>query len=188
MRLVQKLSDNTKEFLDEFYAIIDEMELRMRSVEPAESISVTYAQQIEPYFEAAISLIQNVLNYTTNINIEDISKELVSQVEDWINLLGEINDDCLNIENTETERRLYQREFESILTRLISQLRTSRSDNNLNANFLSEIVVFLQAGINFGKNVLRFEICERLRDFVEEMLRIQTKLLIKVKQLQIVVG
>ena len=73
MNLVQKLSDNTKDYIDTFYKILDEMSTKMKEVEPSSSISATFIQQMIPHHEALIPLLK-ILQKILFLTRQKISK------------------------------------------------------------------------------------------------------------------
>ena len=50
--LIKKLSDNSKEYLDAYYEIIDNIKSQIFAVESSDSISKIYIEQILPPLES----------------------------------------------------------------------------------------------------------------------------------------
>ena len=155
MNIVQKLSDNTKEYIDNFYKILDEMTENMRAVSPNASISDTFIRQMIPHHEAAIKMSENILNFTTDTAIEELAKNIITDQTKEISKMQYMLEDCSAITNSEVDINLYMREYNVIFDNMIKKMNNSSSTNNLNANFLTEMIPHHESTINMAKNVLK---------------------------------
>ena len=169
MNFVQKLSDNTKEYIDTFYKILDEMSNKMKEVEPSSSISSTFIQQMIPHHEAAIKMSENILKYTTDTAIENLAKNIISDQTKDIENMKKMLEECSNCENNDVDVNLYQREFLAIFDTMIRKMNGAPTTNNLNVDFLSEMIPHHEGAINMSKNVLKFEICGSLKTLAENI-------------------
>ena len=174
MNLVQKLSDNTKDYIDTFYKILDEMSTKMKEVEPSSSISATFIQQMIPHHEAAIKMSENILKFTTDTAIENLAKNIISDQTKDIENMKSMLDECSACENNDIDVNLYQREFLTIFDTMIRKMNNAPTTNNLNVDFLSEMIPHHEGAINMSKNVLKFEICEKLKTLAENIVLNQT--------------
>ncbi len=170
MNLVQKLSDNTKDYIDTFYKILDEMAEKMKGVEPSSSISATFIMQMIPHHEAAIKMSENILNYTTDTAIETLAKNIILEQTKDIDKMKHMLDECSKCENSEVDVTLYQREFTSIFETMIKKMNSVPATNNLNVAFLSEMIPHHEGAINMSKNVLKFDICSELKTLAENII------------------
>ena len=66
------LSNVTKEYLDRFYCILDEMIKGMSCAELTDSISHNFIVQMIPHHKAAIDMSLSILKYTTCIPLQNI--------------------------------------------------------------------------------------------------------------------
>ncbi len=174
MNLVQKLSDNTKEYIDTFYKILDEMSNKMKEVEPSSSISATFIQQMIPHHEAAIKMSENILKYTTDTAIENLAKNIIADQTKDIEKMKDMLDACAECENSTVDINLYQREFLVIFDTMIRKMNGAPTTNNLNIDFLSEMIPHHEGAINMSKNLLKFEICSDLKLLAENIVLNQT--------------
>ncbi len=169
MNIVQKMSDNTKEYLDNFYRILDEMQNQMSSVQPSQSISETFIRQMIPHHEAAIKMSENILNFTTDTNVETLAKTIIADQTRDISKMQYMLEECAQVENSEIDISLYQREFKSILDNMVRKMNSAPATNNLNVDFLSEILPHHEGAINMSKTVLKFDICPELKKLAENI-------------------
>ena len=169
MNIVQKLSDNTKEYIDNFYKILDEMTENMRAVSPNASISDTFIRQMIPHHEAAIKMSENILNFTTDTAIEELAKNIITDQTKEISKMQYMLEDCSAITNSEVDINLYMREYNVIFDNMIKKMNNSSSTNNLNANFLTEMIPHHESTKKKKKNVLKYEICQDLKKLAENI-------------------
>lgn len=69
----------TKEYLDTFYCILDKMIQGMTEAELSDSISYNFIVQMIPHHRAAIEMSHNILNYTTNLSVQKIATNIISE-------------------------------------------------------------------------------------------------------------
>lgn len=73
-----KLSNVTQVYLNDYYNILNTMIKKMSSVQLTNSISVNFIQQMIPHYLAAIEMSKNILKYTTNLEVQGIAINIIS--------------------------------------------------------------------------------------------------------------
>ena len=76
-----ELSNNTQEYLERFYSVLDTMINGMTAVQPTDSVSMDFIHQMIPHHRAAIQMSENLLRYTTNIPLQNIAKPCLCDAE-----------------------------------------------------------------------------------------------------------
>ena len=165
MREIKALSENTKQFFENYNQILDEMDTSVQDVTPTENISETYILQMLPHHEAGIKLSENILSYTTNPEIELLAKSIVSSNQ---NSLEDLLIPCENLTNTEKDNALYNRKFKLAFDSMLKKMQNVEANNNLNKAYLSSILYHSEGGIAFAKNVISFDICPELKEYVKK--------------------
>lgn len=169
MNMVQKLSDNTKEFLENFFEILDEMESDMSNVELTDSISEIFIRQLIPHHRAGIKISENILDFTTNPLVETLAKSLIQKLSTEIDKMESMLEACRGVKNQRYDIKLYNMEYNQVYLTMVSRMRNSQTGNNLNIDYLSQIIPHHEGGVNMARNVLRFDICPELRSLAENM-------------------
>ena len=169
MNMVQKLSDNTKEFLENFFEILDEMESDMSNVELTDSISEIFIRQLIPHHRAGIKISENILDFTTNPLVETLAKSLIQKLSTEIDKMESMLEACRGVKNQRYDIKLYNMEYTQVYNSMILKMRNSQTGNNLNIDFLSQIIPHHEGGVNMARNVLRFDICPQLRNLAEDI-------------------
>lgn len=177
-----KMSDNTKDYIEAYYRIFDEMKSSMEAVTPTRCIAINYINRMLPHHEAEIAMSENILKYTTDIEIETLAKEFIEGAKSHIETLKQLLETC-NCESSERDLFLYEKGYTDAFNKMIREMSSTPSSNNLNANFLYEMIPHHEGGINITKNLLKFEICEDLRSLAEDMIMSQQVQLDKMKSL-----
>lgn len=183
MKNVYKLSNNTKDYLDTYLNILGTMEEKMSKAEVTESISTTFISQMIPHHEGAISMSKNILRFTTNSDIEALANDITKDQTSGIEKMKEMREKCGETKNSERDIKLYLAGFERIFENMIKQMRNARTCNNLDVDFLSEMIPHHLGAINMCKNLLLYDICITLREFVEKLVYNQQEQLITMQKL-----
>lgn len=158
----QQLSNVTKCYLLHFYKILDEMIKNMTDAELTGSISHNFIVQMIPHHMAAIEMSRNLLQYTTFIPLQSIAENIIKEQTKSINSMLQILENCAALENSSGDLCLYQRRFEQIAQTMFAQMKNAPADNQLNANFMQEMIPHHCGAIRMSENALRFNLCPGL--------------------------
>lgn len=175
MNCCQPLSDATKKYLCRFYKILDEMIEEMTNAKLTNSLSHNFIVQMIPHHRAAIEMSENLLQFTTFVPLQRIAQNIINEQTKSIENMQNILTHCAQLSNTERDLCLYDRRFCQITQTMFSQMRNACSDNNINANFMREMIPHHQGAIQMSKNVLQYPICPELDPVLQAIITSQEK-------------
>lgn len=167
MSCIQQFSDVTKNYLCRFYKILDEMIEGMTNAELTSSLSHNFIVQMIPHHRAAIEMSENLLQFTTFVPLQHIAQNIIN---DKPKVLKTCKKSCLIVHGFQTRNRdlcLYDRRFRQITQTMFSQMCNACSDNNINADFMREMIPHHQGAIKMSKNVLQYPICPELDSILQ---------------------
>lgn len=165
-----RLSNVTKDYLTEFYCILDEMIKNMTSAELTSSISYNFIVQMIPHHQAAIEMSRNILKYTTNISVQDIADRIISEQTKSIENMRNIEYFCKRYENSEQDLCLYQRRMDQIMKTMFSDMKSSRVTNQINCNFMWEMIPHHMGAVEMSENTLMYNICPELKPIIQAII------------------
>lgn len=157
-----QFSNNTKIYLEQYQYILKNMINQMSSVELTDSISGSFITQMIPHHRAAIAMSENLLRYTTNIPLQNIAQNIISSQQKSIQSMMESYHKCHVYTNSPSELARYQEENHSIISSMFYEMNTAHSDNNIDANFIREMIPHHKGAVYMSENALRFPICDEL--------------------------
>ncbi len=178
-----QFSDVTKEYLCRFYEILDEMISGMTEAELTDSLSHNFIVQMIPHHQAAIEMSCNILKYTTFIPIQNIAQNIISEQTKSIENMRDVLGRCSTFANSPQDLCLYNKKFCQITETMFSQMRDSYSDNNINADFMREMIPHHEGAIRMSKNALCFSICPELVPILQAIITSQEKGVCMMKEL-----
>ena len=162
MSCIQQFSDVTKNYLCRFYKILDEMIEGMTNAELTSSLSHNFIVQMIPHHRAAIEMSENLLQFTTFVPLQHIAQNIINEQTKSIENMQKVLSHCARLSNSEQDLCLYDRRFRQITQTMFSQMCNACSDNNINADFMREMIPHHQGAIKMSKNVLQYPICPEL--------------------------
>ncbi|MGE7921158.1 DUF305 domain-containing protein [Viridibacillus sp. NPDC093762] len=74
-----------------------------------------------------------------------------------------IQNKCSNIINTDYENSHYMNGFKVIADRMFSEMCSAQITNDVNANFVREMIPHHEAAVRMSYNALLFNICSELK-------------------------
>ena len=175
MKREYELSNVAKDYLSRFYDILDEMIAEMSGAELTGSISHNFIVQMIPHHRAAIEMSRNLLQYTTNVPLQEIALNIISEQTKGIESMKEILGVCGEQFDSKQDICLYQNEFDQITRTMFSQMRNACSTNQINANFMREMIPHHQGAIRMSKNALHFSVCPQLIPILQTIIVSQEK-------------
>lgn len=178
-----KLSNVTKDYLTTFYCILEKMMEGMTKAELSDSISYNFIVQMIPHHEAAIEMSKSILKYTTNVPLQEIATQIVTEQTKSIEDMQQILCSCRKLCNTEQDLCLYQRCVNQIMCTMFQQMEHACSNNQINANFMREMIPHHEGAVKLSETTLQYPICDELVPILDAIIRSQKRGIRQMKQL-----
>lgn len=168
-----EFSDVTKEYLKEFYCILDEMIAGMTMANLTDSISHNFIVQMIPHHEAAIEMSENLLNYTIFVPLQNIAKNIVREQSEGILEMQRILENCDLLKNARCDIMSYKKKFDEISEHMFTNMGDSVSVNDINVNYMREMIPHHMGAIQMSQNALQYKICSDLKPILQRIITSQ---------------
>lgn len=178
-----QLSNVTKDYLDTYYHILDEMIRGMTEAKLTDSISYNFIVQMIPHHRAAIEMSQNILKYTTNIPLQNIAAGIITEQTKSIADMQAIQHFCSRLCNCERDLTLHQRRMDQIIQTMIHHMENAPAVNNINTDFMREMIPHHMGAVEMSQNTLQYDICQDLRPILDAIITSQEKGIRQMQQL-----
>lgn len=178
-----ELSCVTKDYLSRYYEILDCMIEKMTNAKLCDSVSQNFIAQMIPHHEAAIQMSENLLKYTTCVPLQDIANCIIAEQSTGIEEMKEMLCECEKCKNCERDLCLYRRRFDKISRRMFDEMGFACCDNNINANFIRQMIPHHEGAVRMCKNALSFCVCSPLRAMLCEIIDNQQRQIREMKRL-----
>ena len=174
-----RISDVSEKYILKFENILSNLKEEIKNLNYSESISQNYITQIEPVIFAADELSQNILKYTTAIEIEDIARD-ISTVSKRILKNDNIKKVCRK-SNSDAENKNYLKRSNVILNEMLKKMSASLKANNINRNYISEISPIISAVWNLSKLAKKYDICDNTLELANRIIKTYDNLIKNLK-------
>lgn len=175
MHCSPEFSEVTKSYLCRFYEILENMIHGMTDAELTDSISHNFIVQMIPHHRAAIEMSENLLQYTTFVPLQRIAQNIITEQTESIQQMEQALPKCARLSNSEQELCLYGRRFHQITQTMFAHMNAACADNDLNGNFMREMIPHHQGAIRMSKNALQYPICPELKPILQAIIISQEK-------------
>lgn len=179
----EQFSDVTKTYLSCFYKILDDMIQGMTEADLNDSISHNFIVQMIPHHMAAIEMSRNLLCYTTFIPLQNIAQNIISEQTQSIHNMEKVLKTCSEMTDTEYDLCRYQEKAQNISQTMFCRMRNAVSSNDINANFIREMVPHHEGAIALSENALRYPICPELVPILDAIIVSQRRGVCEMKRL-----
>lgn len=156
------LSQNTQAYIEQYRDILHTMIEQMSAVELSESLSGSFIEQMIPHHRAAIDMSENLLRYTSNIPLQNIALNIISSQKESIENMTAAFSACQSFLNTPQEVACYQMHNEAILKTMFHEMTCAGVDNNIDANFMRQMIPHHRGAVRMSENALRYPLCPEL--------------------------
>jgi len=157
-----ELSFHTQNYIQCFYDILDKMAQGMENAEILCSLSSTFINQMIPHHLGAIKMSRNLLQYTTYAPLQKIACRIIREQTKSIQNMECIFTSCLAWTNSSCEINRYLNTFQDIAQTMFYRMSNAPITNDININFINEMIPHHEAAIQMSKNLLQYSICPEL--------------------------
>ena len=171
----REFSNVTKTYLSRYYDILDEMIWEMSNVNLTDSISHNFIVQMIPHHRAAIDMSHNLLQYTTFVPLQEIAVDIIDEQTKSIKDMTEALNGCSSMKNTEEELQLYMQNYHQITQNMFAKMGDAFASNDINADFMREMIPHHKGAIQMSENALAFPICPELTPILQSIITSQEK-------------
>lgn len=168
-----ELSNVTEQYLSRFYEILDKMIEEMTSVSLTDSISYNFIVQMIPHHRAAIEMSRSILQYTTFIPLQNIASNIIAEQTKSIEDMMAAKNCCARLRNAEEDLQLYMQCFQQITHVMFTNMSNALTSNDINADFMHEMIPHHKGAIRMSDNALRFSICPELKPILHAIITSQ---------------
>lgn len=170
-----RLSNNTQTYLCDFYKILDTMITDMTGSPLIDSVSHNFITQMIPHHMAAIEMSQNLLRYTTLIPLQDMAQNIIAEQTESIHDMERALNKCSGCVNTSHELCFYQKRVDKIMRDMFTRMNNACRTNDINGNFMREMIPHHEGAIQMSKNALCFPVCPELVPILSAIITSQEK-------------
>lgn len=183
-----RFRNETKDYLSTFYCILDEMIRKMTEADLTDSISHNFIVQMIPHHRAAIEMSGNILKYTTNRSLQDIASQIITEQTKSIENMRNIQCTCAEPRNSRQDLCRYQRRVDQIMQTMFSEMRCARAINQVNCDFMWEMIPHHKGAVQMATNALQFDICPALKPILQRIITSQRRGIMQMQELLQCVG
>ncbi|MFQ9516174.1 MAG: DUF305 domain-containing protein [Eubacterium sp.] len=179
-----ELNDRTREYLNKYYCILDHMIQGMTEVRLSDSISYNFMVQMIPHHRAAIEMSENILGYTDNQTLQTIAENIIKAQTESIANMESILCKCMEVTDSVVCLENYQCRMDKIMQNMFCRMDNARAANQIDCNFLWEMIPHHMGAVEMSQTTLRFGICADLKPILEAIIISQKRGIMQMRQLQ----
>ena len=177
------LSNVAKNYISDYYCILDNMIEKMTGAKLSDSISGNFIAQMIPHHMAAVEMSENILRYTTLVPLQCVAENIVSSQKLEIEEMSRIQAKCGEMCGPKCDVCLYQRDTDRIIHNMFDKMRSVYGDNNINCNFMREMIPHHMGAVRMSKAALEYEICPGLVPILQSIITSQEHGIMQMREL-----
>lgn len=178
------LNIGVRKYLQRFDEILKNMSDEMLSQNVTRSITVNFIKCMIPHHEAEIYMCQNLLKYTTYKPLQEIANNIIEVQTKGIEQMKRILMTTRGYINSNNNVNSYMKEYLEITKNMIENMKNSPRYNNININFINEMIPHHEGAIEMCNNLLKYWIDPRLKKVAEDIIKEQSKGVTELKEIR----
>lgn len=178
-----QLSNVAKDYLETFRCILDEMIQGMTGAALTDSISENFIVQMIPHHQAAIEMSRNILQYTTNLPLQEIALNIVEEQTRSIENMRRIQEVCRKCVSSEQELCHYQDRMDRIMQVMFCGMEQACGTNQINGDFIREMIPHHRGAVEMSRTALQYGICQELVPVLEAIIESQERGICRMRRL-----
>lgn len=179
----ENLSINSQDYIMSFFDILNTMIQGMYNASLSCSLSTNFINQMVPHHRGAIQMSYNLLNYTTNVPLQNIALNIISEQTKSIENLLQSHFCCIQYINTLDDLNQYTQSNEQIIHEMYARMNHAPQTNNIDINFINEMIPHHEGAIQMSQNLLQYNICPELIPILESIISSQQRGIQQMKSL-----
>lgn len=164
----------TQDYLTRYQKILKTMIQGMTSAALNDSIGHNFITQMIPHHRAAIEMSQNLLRVTTCVPLQEIAQRIVQEQTQSIANMEAVLPTC-TMANTADAVANYQSGVSAILNAMFTETQNACRSNNIDADFMWEMIPHHCGAIAMSENALRYAVCPGLDEILDNIITSQKR-------------
>ena len=173
----------TQKYLNTFDCILERMIQGMTCADLTNSISHNFIVQMIPHHRAAIEMSENILQYTTNLTIQEIAENIICEQTKSIAAMEASLPCCSNLTNSRASVCRYQEQIEPVFNTMFRRMQTAKATNEINCCFLREMLPHHEGAVSFAEITLCNDICPQLQPILQSIITSQKRGICQMEEL-----
>ena len=170
-----RLNISAQNYLNEFDEILLNMAKRMLNPTLGNSVTINFIRCMIPHHEAAIYMCENLLRYTSFLPLREEAKSIIKMQTRGVAQMKEIEQTTKYLNCPSSFNQEYLNEYFKITKNMIFRMSNSLRSNNINLDFVSEMIPHHEGAIQMCQNLLGYNIDPRLRLVAENIIKEQSE-------------
>ncbi len=175
--------NESRKYLYEFFQILNKMENKMLSAIITDNITINFIRAMVSHHQAAIYMCQNLLRFTHYESLEEIARNIISNQTKEISEMREVAITTSEYSNSRRDVNLYEKSFFCITKQMICRMRNALRSNDINLNFVDEMIPHHEGAIKMCENLLKYKVDPRLMEISNSIIKVQREGIKKIEEL-----
>lgn len=172
---MNELSYSSKIYLNNFNQILNQMGTSMFSQDIINNITINFIRCMIPHHEAAIYMCQNLLRFTNNRRLINLANNIIDSQSKGIRTMEQIERTINNYQSPNQQVYNYMNNYYRITNTMLYEMKNSAKIDDINLDFITEMIPHHEGAINMCQNVLQYNIDPRLINLAQSIIREQSK-------------
>ncbi len=170
-----ELSMDSVTYLSNFNQILNWMGNKMLNPNLTNDITIDFINCMIPHHAAAIYMCRNLLNYKVYEPLRSIANYIIKVQTEGIRTMQNILTTTSGYNNLAGDIDNYLHEYFNITNNMLYEMSNSLQIDDINLDFISEMIPHHQGAIAMCQNVLQYNIDPRLRNLANSIIKEQSR-------------
>ncbi|WP_195263923.1 MULTISPECIES: DUF305 domain-containing protein [unclassified Clostridium] len=173
-------SSNTIEvkqgYNEEYQTIFKNMMNAMNAAPNTGNVNLDFVLEMIPHHEGGINMAKAIVKFSSNPEVKKIAENIITSQEAQIPIMQELKAKFEKEKpSSKANSEKYLEEYNKVKDKMFKEMQDVEITNDINANFLQEMIYHHEGAIGIAKDVLKYTKDPELRKLAENIVTTQSK-------------
>ncbi|MCR1950957.1 DUF305 domain-containing protein [Clostridium sp. DSM 100503] len=173
-------SSNTIEvkqgYNEEYQTIFKNMMNAMNAAPNTGNVNLDFVLEMIPHHEGGINMAKAIVKFSSNPEVKKIAENIITSQEAQIPIMQELKAKFEKEKpSSKADSEKYLEEYNKVKDKMFKEMQDVEITNDINANFLQEMIYHHEGAIGMAKDVLKYTKDPELRKLAENIVTTQSK-------------
>ncbi|VYU55400.1 DUF305 domain-containing protein [Clostridium tertium] len=173
---ISTLAKAEKGYNEEYTIIFNNMMKAMNTAPNTGNVNLDFVLEMIPHHEGGINMAKAIVKYGSNPDVKKIAENIIKSQEAQIPIMQELKTKFEKEPlSDKKDSEKYLKTYNSIKDKMFKEMQGVKVTDNVDANFLQQMIYHHEGAIGMAKDILKFTKDPELKKLAENIITTQSK-------------
>lgn len=161
---------------EEYNIIFNNMKKAMNAAPDTGNVNLDFVLEMIPHHEGGINMAKAIVKYGSNPEVKKIAENIITSQSAQIPIMQKLKTEFEKEKpSSKEDSEKYLKVYNEVKDKMFKEMQDVEITDNVNANFLQEMIYHHEGAIGMAKNILKYTKDPELKKLAENIVSSQSK-------------